>query len=194
VLSLRHLHNSVLSSLVCSCLMFGHRLVTGAPPNSRRPRPWNRPGHEGASLCRWKMRVAVFRSKNKKFCREGNIVPTWLVSGRTRCLVRATRPRHGGPASWRPRPGLNTCVRPASYIPTWLEALHHGKRFISTAANLATQAAALHLSRHRAGLGGPAHVLTESPPRIAVPTHLQHASGYHQSGCMRSLSRPACTE
>ena len=29
------------------------------PLNSRRPRPWNRPGHEGASLCRWQMRVGV---------------------------------------------------------------------------------------------------------------------------------------
>jgi hypothetical protein len=33
------------------------------PLNSRSPRPWNRPGHEGASLARWKMRVGFRRSK-----------------------------------------------------------------------------------------------------------------------------------
>ena len=37
--------------------------VLALPPFGRRPRPWNRPGHEGASLCRWQMRVGVPRSK-----------------------------------------------------------------------------------------------------------------------------------
>jgi hypothetical protein len=69
VLLLRHLRHGVLSPLVCISLAFGHRFghrcLPQTPLNSRRPRPWNRPGHEGASLCRWKMRVGVPRSKNK---------------------------------------------------------------------------------------------------------------------------------
>jgi hypothetical protein len=85
----------------------------------------------------------------------------WLAGGAGSCEQRG---RDGTRARFLAAPtGIEHVCQAVSYIPTWLEALHHGKRFISTAANLATQAAALHLSRHRAGLGGPAHVLTESP-------------------------------
>ena len=91
MLSLRHLHNSVLSPVVCSCLVFGHRFGHRCPPlNSRRPRPWNRPGHEGASLCRWKMWGGVRRSKNKNSgVREMSSPPR--LSGQTPARNRAPR-------------------------------------------------------------------------------------------------------
>ena len=89
----------------------------------------------------------------------GAALPPFPGGARARLLAAPTRIEH--------------VCQSASYIPTWLEALQHDKRFIFTAAKLATQAAALHLSRHRAGLGGPAHVLTEAPaPKLLCqPTY-----------------------
>ena len=64
VLSLRHFDDRVLSPVVWSRLVFGHRF-----------------GLEGARLCRWQMREGV-PVQRQKFWREANIVLIWLVAGR----------------------------------------------------------------------------------------------------------------
>jgi hypothetical protein len=81
------------------------------PLRAERPWPWNRPDHEGASLPRWQMRVGVPRSQNKN-SGVGKCRPQ-MACGWREALVRANSGAvtELGPASWRPRPGLNTCVR-----------------------------------------------------------------------------------
>jgi hypothetical protein len=63
-----------------------------APLNSRRPRPWNRPGHEGATLCCWRMRVGVPRSKNKNSGVSEMLSPPGSWGGGMRWFVPAARP------------------------------------------------------------------------------------------------------